>query len=143
MVYWNIAPPFFEDNRQFFERLVKDYKHGDWIEQQLYDTFICLLSARPAPAFYEQGELSVYGEISERQDWSLWSVCRQLEPGVSIIDNDADIEIFAYLDSFGTWQFYGQVRMDFLIKEAGTELEMHLLDAASKFSNPEYWVGKA
>ncbi|MEP1964257.1 hypothetical protein [Tateyamaria sp.] len=142
MEYLDIAPSFFEDHRQFFESIAAKSEHGEWSTRHLCDDFACLVTTRHPPAFVDDGELIFYSDKPYLMNLEFWSLSRNFTPNESFDDEDVDIAVSAYFDSYGKWQFGGQVRLDFLINNASAELERQLLNAASKFGDPASWVHK-
>lgn len=143
MDYLDISPPFFEDNRQFFENIVTNSEHGTWSTRHLYDDFACLVTARYPPAFIENGKLVYYADKPYWFHLEFWSLSRGFAPNESFDDEDVDIIVNAICDSDGNWDLFGEVRREFIVDEASAELEKVLLNAVSKFGDPALWVGKA
>lgn len=135
MDYINIAPPFFESNRQFFEDIVTNWEHGKWIQQHLHGDFICSLTTKPHFAFFDEGTLSVYDGQPNERIISFWSVSRAFDPDIPLNEMDTDIEIYATYDAKNSWHFTGDVRRNFLETNAGPAMKRQLLNARIKSVN--------
>ena len=136
MKYFDIAPPFFEENRQFFEDIVTNSEHGLWSTRNLFDDFACLMTARHIPAFISNGQLYCHADKPYWFHLEFWSLSRNFAPNESFDDEDVDIFVNAYWDSDGKWDLFGEVRWRFLGTKAGATLKQELLNARMKSVTP-------